>query len=135
MINSSHHDFSDLDFDLEPHREAIAALVGAGFNDDTIRASLKARDLIHVRMRGSPFVIGLATDLTQAGECLPDQRCIAREVIYESRDSHAAQQVRREVESYFLRHFPGRCCAMPQIGDSGMTAEAFVYVALFAPVS
>jgi hypothetical protein len=135
MINSSHHDFSDLDFDLEPHREAIAALVGAGFNDDTIRASLKARDLIHVRMRGSPFVIGLATDLTQAGECLPDQRCIAREVIYESRDSHAAQQVRREVESYFLRHFPGRCCAMPQIGDSGMAAEAFVYVALFAPVS
>jgi hypothetical protein len=73
--------------------------------------------------------------LTQAEVALPDQRCIAREVIYQSRDSQAAQQVRREVESYFLRHFPGRCRAGTPIGDSSTAAETFVYVALFAPTS
>jgi hypothetical protein len=135
VIEHTRNEYPDLNFDLEPHREAIAVMVSYGFSRDTIGASLIARDLIHVRVKTGRFIIGLAADLREAEESPLEQRCIAREVVYQSPDAHAAELVRREVEGYFLRHFLGRCIASPQGSGSMAAGEKLVYVALFAPSS
>ena len=43
MTDDPLDDYRDLDFDLEPHREAIRVMAGYGFTSETIRAGLKAR--------------------------------------------------------------------------------------------
>jgi hypothetical protein len=71
-------------------------------------------NLIHVRMRSGPFVIGPTADLTQPEEGLPNHCCMARQVIYRSRERYVAQPVRCEVESYFSAISPDGAAPGPR---------------------
>jgi hypothetical protein len=124
-------DYSDLDFDVEKHREAIRVFTAYGFDEATVRAGLRARDVVSVRITSGKFGIGVTDDLGNQEESQKAQGCVAFEVIHQSRSADEVQQVRAAVERYFRRHFPGRC--LDRSGEaplSGSDHEKYVYVAL-----
>jgi hypothetical protein len=121
--------YSDLGFDITPHREAIGKLIDYGYDAPTIRATLTARDIIFVRVVNSRFRIDVWNDPST----LPNPAAFAGDVIFEASDAAQARQVREDVERYFLRHFPGRYVRpdMPAMeADDGAT---YVVITLFAP--
>jgi hypothetical protein len=125
-------DYNDLGFDVEKHREAIRVFTEYGFNGATVRAGLRARDLVSVRMTSGKFGIGVTDELGNQEESQMARGCVAFEVIHQSRSADEAQQVRADVERYFRRHFPGRC--LDRSGEDALPASAnekYVFIDLY----
>ena len=128
------HDYSDLGFDVETHREALRVFANYGFSEATTRAGLKARDLVAVRMKSAKFGFGVTDDLTSVEQGQRAPGCAAFEVIHQCGSGEEAQQIRADVERYFRRHFPGRC--LDRSAEAAVTeavGEMYVYIELFEP--
>lgn len=125
-------DYSDLGFDVEKHREAIRVFTEYGFNRATVRAGLRARNLVSVRITSGKFGIGATNEQDDERATQKARGCSAFEVIHQTKSADEAQQVRTHVENYFRRHFPGRCLdksAEAPLSDSDQ--EKCVYIALY----
>lgn len=93
-------DFTDLDFDIESHREGIKAMARLGLHPHSVKPTLRARNLVFVRVLSAKFRVGIVP-----GDCTEQAPF---EVIYQADSLAEAKGIRGEVERYFLRHFPGR---------------------------
>ena len=125
-------DFSDLGFDITPHREALTSFARLNLELVSIRPALRARDLVFVRVPACRFAIGLTDDPVRQEASEVSRGCLGFVVIYEAESAAQAALVRHDVERYFLRHYPGRTMAWP---NQTVPAEGvYVYITCYAPL-
>ena len=128
-------DFQDLPFDVSKHSEAFDSFAALNLLPQSIEPTLRARDLIFVRVPSCKFRIGVTGDPGAQEEIENNHGGIAFEIIYRADDPIEAHQVRGEVERYFLRHYPGRTLrSANEAGAEAVTGDC-VYVTCQNPVS
>jgi hypothetical protein len=123
-------DFSDLDFDIGRHSEALPKFAELEIAGPSIKAGLRAREIVTVRVPSGNFRIGVTQDAEAEESMERDNGCAFLAVIHEADGDSEAQLVRDDVERYFLRHFPGRILKRPEEGLSS-PAGSLVYVACY----
>ena len=101
-------EFDDIGFDIAKHREALPKLAELGIVGPSLKAALRAREAVTVHRPTGKFRISVSEDLQTdaAGEL--QNGCTLLSVIHHGTDPLDSQRIRRDVERYFLRHFPGR---------------------------
>lgn len=108
---SNAEDFSDLGFDMEPHRETFISFAKMNLAAIAVKPTLRARDTVVVRFPGTQFALRVTDDPARQEAEEIRRGSIAFAVIHQAESAEGASQVRAEVERYFLRHFPGRTLA------------------------
>jgi hypothetical protein len=112
-------DFSDLDFDVDRHREALAKLPLLNPDPRSVKPILRARETVMFRRPSGAFSIVIASP---AGAVLPGSH------IHDAPTPEEALIVRADVERYFQRHFPGRT-RVHDADPGACTAPCHVFVA------
>jgi hypothetical protein len=125
-------DFSDLGFDMEPHREIFVSFAKMKLSPRAVRPALRARDMAFIRLPSSQIALRLTADPAQQEAIEAGRGGIGFSVIHSAAHLEEAQQVRVEVERYFLRHFPGRTVAAEEGTDSPGNS---VVIVCYAPGS
>ena len=123
-------DFTDLGFDLEPHRETVASFAKMNLAPSAVQPALRARDMAFVRFPSSRIALRVTEDHTRQEAVETSRGGIGFAVIHQAENAEDAWDIRAEVERYFLRHFPGRTLAESEATSRGGTS---VYIVCFAP--
>ena len=128
-------DFSDLNFDVQRHHEALLSFTRIGIAANSVKPALRARDVVLVRFPSDRFLIGVTAHLSGQESREKTHDGTHFETIHEASREKEAGEIRTEVERYFRRHFPGRVLS----GDQSVnlpegTATYFVFVACYAPI-
>lgn len=124
-------DFAELPFDVSRHSEALNSFAALNLAPESIRPALRARDLVFVRFPSCKFRIGVTGDPELWESLEIDKGCIAFEQIYQADDSIQAEQIRAEVERYFLRHYPGCTLSSTYELEAANPTGNCVYVACY----
>lgn len=129
MDETSEQEFSDLRFDIEPHREGMRAMAALGLDRVSMRAALIARNVVLYEAPGTRFFVGVTTDPTMECDLQGKKNCAYFVMLKNAETPSAAESIRADIARYFLRHFPGRC--LPQMSQPGAEGN-FVYLACFS---
>src|SRR5579871_4882774 len=121
-------DFHDLPFDVSKHAEGLNAFAALNLLPQSLKPALCARDLVFVRVPSSTFKIGVTDDPEAQERKEKSEGSIAFEVLYQADNTVEAEQVRREVERYFLRHYPGRTLSSEKKTGAEILIGAYVYI-------
>jgi len=125
-------DYSDLNFDVERHREAFRRFSESNIDPGSVRAILTARNALLFEFPGTRFHVGSATDFKHLSPDNEDGSLLATVPLHHAEDPAEIELVWDDVARYLQRHFPGRCL---DIGKAATVAEdaGVVYLALFDP--
>ena len=122
-------DYSDLPFDVSKHSEALKSHAAMNLSTQSLRPVLRVRELIFFRVPFCRFRIGTTKNPDLQQKIESDGGSLAFETLFYADSTSEATRVQREVESYFLRHFPGRTLA----DEKEIAAGDAVYVACYPP--
>jgi len=125
-------DYSDLNFDVERHREAFRRFSESNINRRSVRAILTARNALLFEYPGSLFYVDSAPRSENISPNTKDGSLLATVPLHHAEDPAEIELVWDDVARYLQRHFPGRCL---DIGKAATVAEdaGVVYLALFDP--
>jgi hypothetical protein len=101
----------------------------------SIRPTLRARDLVFIRLPACRFAFGVTSDPQAQSETEGIRGSLAYQLIHEADSVEEARRVRDEVERYFLRHYPGRTLPEMQGIPALGAAKTSVFILCYPPAS
>lgn len=126
-------DFQDLQFDVSKHSEALKSFKTLNLLPRSIKPTLRARDLIFVKIPKCKIRIGVTGNLDSLMAKETSNGRIAFEVIYKADDLIDAHEVCAEVRRYFLRHFPGRILKDTIVDTETFLDINYVFISCYEP--